>query len=168
MMMIHSAASSKVEGASQGGWNEHGVWKQGAGQSFCDLASLLFPNSQHAIISIPINWIHSSWSAVCRGSPISVLATGSSCAGGCGGAYFINSSIPQLHCGLTCAVYYLPRRNKNFKAKPSLPKVSEKQHFPPCGLWVKAVAQSCDAAGYEEDHCVYTKIFLNSALFRAL
>lgn len=56
---------------------------QEAGQSFCDLASLLFPNTQPAIsnVTIPINWVHSSQSAVCRGSPISVPVMGTAAQG---------------------------------------------------------------------------------------
>lgn len=41
--------------------------------------------------------------------------------------------------GLIWAIYYLPRRNKNFKAKPSLPKVREKQCFDLASPRVKAV-----------------------------
>lgn len=59
MMMIHPAASQRSrEHVRVTGVNMRFGYQE-AGRSFCDLASLLFPNAQHAIISnvtIPINW----------------------------------------------------------------------------------------------------------------
>lgn len=57
----------------------------------------------------------------------------------CNTAMVTIHALLQLQHGLIWAIYYLPRRNKNFKAKPSLPKVREKQRFDLASPWVKAV-----------------------------